>query len=837
MADETTGVSILETASYIIALVFLSFLVLFVAFEKFLEWRREQLRKHHKVGLLAALEAVQSEIMLFGLASLLLNLFEGPIVHAPSSSTWTILSQLNGCPCCLRNTKQVSDCWLEGEGCGSGLCNCNDADPSCLVNGEAGERRLLSYSPMMGTRGLLQDSSASDECMGIHEYSQAECGYRPGYTQALSGTAIHQARQCYRRDNGYVLIRVSTARVKIWRHWLAEDDAHSKAVHKALQQHTLKKPIASKANANDETVVDIGDDGTAHDLQQKPSLLTRLASKAGLVSDSAHEEKTSASTGLIGNASQTMLTDSETNNADSPADEIMLTDPQSHEPESPHDLPVEASGSTEAVPALQHAQRQLANSHTVASDQKDKKSNRSHVPGRLDRDIAYMLWHSKHKRASQLRRAVPRRSNQQDDAQPANDQQERLKPANDQLDESQALHAADSGGVQLPGEKASLPGAEGNSQRAEGSFSGAARNALGAKGSVHGAEGTMYMNDELLAEQKAAPEVTSKTSNSKTGAQHEKHLPDEVLVEQAKHWAGRQHVIARRRGYGREWMTCFVRQFCLQTIQHAEISIMRASFILTHRPGKKFHFMDYILASMDDDCAKVVGLGPTVWLVVVVFALLSGVIGWASAWFELLAVILILTMNTKLIYIARHTARGGAAHRLKPTIFWFGAKGPWVMLTVIKTLLFLCSFIFASSVFFAIYFGPKSCFFAYPGLNSASLPVPWFVVLIANAVVYLALSFITVPLYSLGVQMGSDFRPHIFSPDVKDRLLQLASANKEKVRQRKLQEAGSGSGSSLGLGSSHGNGNNRSKSSNSKYKKLANGISVHRLLRKRKIQH
>ena len=36
---------------------------------------------------------------------------------------------------------------------------------------------------------------------------------------------------------------------------------------------------------------------------------------------------------------------------------------------------------------------------------------------------------------------------------------------------------------------------------------------------------------------------------------------------------------------------------------------MRASFILTHRPGKKFHFMDYILASMDDDCAKVLYFG------------------------------------------------------------------------------------------------------------------------------------------------------------------------------------------------------------------------------------
>lgn len=51
--------------------------------------------------------------------------------------------------------------------------------------------------------------------------------------------------------------------------------------------------------------------------------------------------------------------------------------------------------------------------------------------------------------------------------------------------------------------------------------------------------------------------------------------------------------------------------------------------------------------------------------------------GWAAAWFELLAVILELVMNTQLIYIARHTARGGRVNRLKPTIFWFGAKGPW----------------------------------------------------------------------------------------------------------------------------------------------------------------
>jgi len=299
-------------------------------------------------------------------------------------------------------------------------------------------------------------------------------------------------------------------------------------VHKALHQHTLlHENIASNgkksvSNANGETVVDIGEHGTAQDLQRKPSLLKRLASKAGFVSDSAHGEVSTASTDPLGNASPTMPTDSKTNDADSPADEIMLTDPQSHEPESPYDLPVEASGSTQAVPALNNAQHQIANSHTVPSVHKDQESNRSHVPGRLDRDIAYMVWGESHKRASQLRHALPRRSNQQDDLQPANDQQDYSQPATDQMHESQSLGDGDSGSVQLPGVEGSLPGA--------------ARNALGAKGNAHGAEGAMYMNDELSAEQKPMAEVSP---NNKHGAMHEKHLPDEVLVDQAKQWAGR----------------------------------------------------------------------------------------------------------------------------------------------------------------------------------------------------------------------------------------------------------------------------------------------------------
>lgn len=55
------------------------------------------------------------------------------------------------------------------------------------------------------------------------------------------------------------------------------------------------------------------------------------------------------------------------------------------------------------------------------------------------------------------------------------------------------------------------------------------------------------------------------------------------------------------------------------------------------------------------------------------------------------------------------------------------------------------------------------------------------VVIIINSVVFLALSFITVPLYSIGVQMGSEFRPHISAPDVQTWALDTASSKLGKV--------------------------------------------------------
>lgn len=751
MAGEE-GASVLETKSYIISIVFLIFCVLFVLFEKLIEWRREHLTKRHKLGLLACLNAVTSEVMLFGLASLLLNLFEDPItkicIPASGSTSWTILSVLDGCPCCLRNTRDITECWLDGRECGTDLCNCNGADPGCLAGATEGfgapERRLLASAPWYSGRGLLQETTSATQCVGINEYSQAECGYRPGYKQALSSNAIQQIHtMLFYIAVGhvlcsYIMVRISTSRIKIWKHWLKDEDAHTKAVHAKLDEYTNQKWHHKHKHSKEHS-------GEADSTPNSPKGIMRLFSKSKkFATDSAHGPDDQANVDLAAalnrkfsrhDAARTAATASEEPAlaAEQQGDEsgIMLTGSEAYS-DAPEGPPGVTPQDPPGVTPLGSAQQAPGHKGRRLTKLKPKE-------GMLHHDVALMWWQHAQKRHQFVKRAVGRSSAPQGE-----DEEGDAAPAEDQDVEA-------------------------------------------------GPESKAYLADEAAAEQVDAAAVQQAAGTSgRDEVALDVRLPDEVHVEHPKAWSGRQGTFDKRREYGKEWVKCFFRQFAPQTIHPAEISIMRASFILTHRPGKKFSFMDYILASMDDDCAKVVGLGPSVWLTVAVFVLLAGVIGWASTWFALLAVLLELIMNTKLIYIARHTARGGAVHRLQPSIFWFGQKGPWVMLTVIKTLLFLCSFIYTSLVFFAINFGVHSCFFHTPGLNTPSLPMPWWVVLIINTAVYLALSFITVPLYSLGVQMGSGFRPHILSPNVKNRLLDISKANKEKVRQRNRQAGNTG---------------------------------------------
>lgn len=327
-------------------------------------------------------------------------------------------------------------------------------------------------------------------------------------------------------------------------------------VHHILQQHSLQqKNTSSPDSANGETVLDIGALDTSHAATYKPSLLKRLASKAGFVTDSAHGEpgQTPPDAGLSGHSnvavpadqapnssveqgdqpddeSGIMLTGSQSHEAASPADDVMLPAAQLHEAESATDLPGGTPGGAHAVPAPNNAQHTAAKSHKASSRHKGRESNHSHAPGRLDRDIAYMLWGT-HRQARQLKHVAPLHS---DLNQP--DHTDKAQSSDMQLPATETEGQPGRAEGRLSGAGGGLTKAETDLQRGERSSSEAVDAGIGTKGSTHGAEGTMYREDAASDEQLEAAGVSSQ---SKAANKQDRRLPDEVLVEQAQQWAGR----------------------------------------------------------------------------------------------------------------------------------------------------------------------------------------------------------------------------------------------------------------------------------------------------------
>eukprot|EP00891_Asterochloris_glomerata_P007905 jgi/Astpho2/7905/Aster-x0789 len=238
-------------------------------------------------------------------------------------------------------------------------------------------------------------------------------------------------------------------------------------------------------------------------------------------------------------------------------------------------------------------------------------------------------------------------------------------------------------------------------------------------------------------------------------------LPKEISVARSTKWMGRQHVLARKRDHVVEWFKCILLQFQVLWLQvhiitHEDFSIMRASFILTHRLGREFNFIHYVRESMDDDFSKVVGVSVVMWLIVLVCVLISGPIG-------------------------------GVVHKLAPNAFWF--KKPWLLLPVIKALLFLNGFVFTSLIYFAIILGPQSCIFQQTHMLTASLPIPWWAIFIVTIYTSGSLSLITLPLYSLAVQMGSDHKHHLVQPHHKHKVQEAAAEKASKEAKQALETA------------------------------------------------
>ncbi|KAG8373582.1 hypothetical protein BUALT_Bualt11G0039400 [Buddleja alternifolia] len=228
------------------------------------------------------------------------------------------------------------------------------------------------------------------------------------------------------------------------------------------------------------------------------------------------------------------------------------------------------------------------------------------------------------------------------------------------------------------------------------------------------------------------------------------------------------------------YIGCFFRQF-FRSVSKSDYLTLRNGFISVHlAPGSKFNFQKYIKRSLEDDFKTVVGVSPVLWASFVVFLLLN-VSGWqALFWASLIPLILILAVGTKLQAIltkmAVEIAERHAVVQGIPLVqgsdkyFWFGR--PQLVLHLIHFALFQNAFQVTYFLWIWYEFGLKSCFHDSFGLVIAKIAMGVFVLLLC--------SYITLPLYALIAQMGSNMKKSIFDEQTSKALKKWHMAVKKK---------------------------------------------------------
>ncbi|KAH0917215.1 hypothetical protein HID58_024875 [Brassica napus] len=228
------------------------------------------------------------------------------------------------------------------------------------------------------------------------------------------------------------------------------------------------------------------------------------------------------------------------------------------------------------------------------------------------------------------------------------------------------------------------------------------------------------------------------------------------------------------------YIGCFFRQF-FRSVRRTDYMTLRNGFIAVHlAPGSQFNFQKYIKRSLEDDFKLVVGVSPVLWASFVLFLLLN-VEGFKILYIgTALPVIIILAVGTKLQAIMTKMALGitdkHAVVQGMPLVkgndeyFWFGR--PQLILHLIHFALFQNAF--QITYFFWIWysFGNDSCY--HPDFKIALVKVS-----IALGVLCLC-SYITLPLYSLVTQMGSQMKKSVFDEQTSKALKKWRMAVKKK---------------------------------------------------------
>ncbi|KAH1070584.1 hypothetical protein GLYMA_03G179200v4 [Glycine max] len=171
-----------------------------------------------------------------------------------------------------------------------------------------------------------------------------------------------------------------------------------------------------------------------------------------------------------------------------------------------------------------------------------------------------------------------------------------------------------------------------------------------------------------------------------------------------------------------------------------------------------FDFQNYIEQSLEEDFRIIVSISPVMWFTVVIF-LLVDVHGWhVYLWLSYVPLLLVLVVGTKLEVIVDQMAlkmkdvnnvtKGTPLVCPSDEFFWFGHPG--FVLTLLHYTLFVNAFELAFFIWVSTQFGINSCYHEHRTFTIIR-------VVIAVAVQVLC-SYVTLPLYALVAQMGSEVK-------------------------------------------------------------------------------
>ncbi|CAI0442816.1 unnamed protein product [Linum tenue] len=231
---------------------------------------------------------------------------------------------------------------------------------------------------------------------------------------------------------------------------------------------------------------------------------------------------------------------------------------------------------------------------------------------------------------------------------------------------------------------------------------------------------------------------------------------------------GRRHLKIWSKSTILLWIVCFFRQF-FRSVTKVDYMTLRHGFIAAHlAPGSesRFDFQKYVNRSLEDDFKVVVGISPVLWFFAVLF-LMSNTHGWfAYLWLPFIPLIIILVVGVKLQVIITQlglriqdrgdVVKGAPVVQPGDDLFWFGS--PRLILSLIHFCLFQNAFQLAFFIWSVYEFGIKTCF--HEKTEDIVIRV------VMGVIIQVLCSYVTLPLYALVTQMGSNMRPTIFNDRV-----------------------------------------------------------------------